>query len=318
MSPPPAADLKRAHRTSYGTAIRRTTIYSDSPDPNAPSLWVRQAPHPEHPFTRLTDQVQVNALLPAGLDTWVLGLGDHAHRRYALPGSASLAGRLIDGSPASGTARDAAAQLVWPDVFHRLGRLLAGLHQVAGEHPELLTDVEPPARTRLRAWWSAERENTGAPGARFHAGLPGHVTDHLTGHLVTDLRPGGTLVHGWIGLGQVVQGQDGGLACLLGEDIGTAPPEYDLGALVAQVVELVAFAQAGNRLDPRVCREQLLAGYLDGGGRADPATVDAFAIEHVVRHVCDFVQFAAHDPQELPAWARLVGWLGENYLKGRS
>ncbi|MFV0460875.1 MAG: hypothetical protein ACK5MT_19145 [Actinomycetales bacterium] len=323
---------------SFGTRIRQTTIHSNGAPPNAPALWERRAPLADHRFSTVPHGLpaHLRTVLMGGPE-FVIGDGDAQVRRYPMPGSASLASQVL--------ATSTPIPQPWSRVYFDLGRLLARLHGAGQAAPELIPEVEPDAHRRLRTWWQGltdtedtngangtddkvthAQDDPAAPqppttsiqaGRDFLSGLSTPAVHVLDGLLNTDLTTSAGIVHGWIGLGVAVFSPaatgEPAITCLLGEDLGSAPPEFDLGTLLAQSVELAVFSPPGIVAAPSACRDDLLAGYQDEGGLCpDPQLLADFTIEHVARHVCDFVQFAHFDPNEMPRWTRLVNWLVQN------
>lgn len=284
----------------YGTAIRATRIRPPT-DPRASlALWTRTAPHRDHPFS----SVPVRSAPTGPSGRFVTGDGDDVVRTYRLPAEETLAATALHGDSGS---------VDWLATYRDWGTLLAALHATDVDDTQR---TEPPARTRLRDWWS--RPDLGdarrsAGRAAFLDGLSARARDHLDDVLGVDPSPDGVLVHGWAGVGHSVADPDGRLVVMVGEDVGHAPPEYDLGALTAQAVELAVFSPAGRAPSPTEVRDELLRGYAEHGGRPiDDDRLADHTIEHVVRHVADFTWFADYADTELPRWSSLVDWLESN------
>jgi hypothetical protein len=192
--------------------------------------------------------------------------------------------------------------------------LLASLHTrgaiSTGQSGSIASD--PPARVRVRDWWSdpTPADSRRADARRtFLDALTDSAREHVDDVLAVDLSGAHVLVHGWAGLGLSVQDTAGNVVVMLGEDVGCAPGEYDLGALIAQSVELAVFSPPGTAPSPTDVRDALLNGY---DRPTDHRALADHTIEHVVRHVADFAQFADFDDAELPRWASLVNWLDDN------
>lgn len=283
----------------YGTAIRMTRI---RPVPGSGEMaWTRTAPHERHPFSDvslpLTDQ-------RGSGPRFRTGLGDEFTRTYRLPSDRSLAATALFGE---------SSRMDWNSVYRQWGSLLADLHSVSSDIDH--TVPEPPARQRLRRWWSASDlgdDRRSAARERFLDGVSAGTRDYLDDVLAEDLRGYGVLVHGWAGIGHSVLDEDGHVVAMVGEDVGYAPAEYDLGALTAQSVELAVFSPAGTAPSPAAMRTALLDAYTeDSGSTPDRSVLAAHTIEHIVRHVADFVWFADFLDGELPRWSALVNWLDE-------
>lgn len=283
----------------YGTAIRTTHIRPIDGEDETLS-WTRTAPHDAHPFSTVGFRLPKATTGPR----FESGTGNELTRNYRLPGDRSLASTALFGNQSS---------VDWSSVYRQWGTLLAALHTAAVVTDSV--DAEPPARTRLRAWWSApelgEHRRTTAR-SMFLDGLQGSARDYLDDVLAEDLRRNNVLVHGWAGIGHSVLDDDGHVVAMVGEDVGRAPVEYDLGALTAQSVELAVFSPPGTAPSPGTMRAALLDGYAHGGGpNPDRAVLTAHTVEHIVRHVADFVWFSDFDDAELHRWSSLVNWLDD-------
>ncbi|GGF97913.1 hypothetical protein GCM10007304_09820 [Rhodococcoides trifolii] len=279
---------------SYGTAIRTTHI---EPARRGRWQWTRTAPLERHRFSSGLFTVPPATARASGPGPrFAVGAGDTGRRAYALPAGESLASVVL-----SGTASDRD----WPAVYRQWGMLLASLHSRGAT----TLDTAPPARARVQEWWAHPTpEDTRRATARrsFLDALTDSAREHLDDLLAVDLAAARVLVHGWAGLGLSVQDAAGDVVVLLGEDVGCAPGEYDLGALIAQSVELAVFSPPGTAPSPTLVRDALLDGY---DRPADRQALADHTIEHVVRHVADFAQFSDFDDGELPRWAALVNWL---------
>lgn len=286
---------------SYGTAVRATRIERIPHSGNR--IWTRTAPLPDHRFARFDGAPPSRR----GGPRFIVGRGDDATRTYDLPAAESLAATALCGG---------SERVHWPSVYRQWGNALSLLHRRGPARPSAPT-AEPPARTRLRNWWfTPESSDARREHARsdFLGALTESARARLDDVLVSDLSVSDVVVHGWAGLGLSVLGPDGRVVVLLGEDVGRAPAEYDLGALIAQSVELAVFSPPGTAPSPTDMRTALFDGYAATSESTAPCSTKLcdHTIEHVVRHVCDFVQFAEFDDSELSRWSSLVNWLDQN------
>lgn len=248
------------------------------------------------PFTRPTPAVAdvASRVRTTRGSRFVLGSGDGHRRTYRLRGGASLAASLLDGAPPS---------TGWPELLAELGALLAGLHGT----PSGGDRAAPPAAYRLSAWLAADGSppDPGRGRDDFLHALPTATLETLRSGARRTLTPSvSVLNHGWLSFGQCIPSGDGTLEVLLGEDLGHAPRAYDLGTVLAGVMELGAFAPGARRhLDLATAKAALLDGY---GTAVTVDDVHEHAVLALVRHVADFTAYGRYHPAEPARWARLV------------
>ena len=282
----------------FGTALRHTTIHDVGG--GHPARWIRTAPDPRQKFARM--DITPPAPLESG-SRFVIGGTDPSERSYVLPGATPMVEQLLT---------DPTTPFNWEDTYLQWGQLLGTLHA----SPAPVEHEAPPARTRVRRWWNGGDLHSDPwrveSRALFFDELNTECVSSLTELFNDARRDGNTLVHGWAGFGQSVfdRNSENGIAAILGEDIGVANPEFDLGALLAQSVELAVFSPPGTMPQPSQCRAALLHGYSATAPREpDAGELNASCIENIVRHVADFTCFAEFDQAEIPRWSHLVNWL---------
>lgn len=252
---------------------------------------------------------------------WECGEGDRRQRRYRVPppGDALITLCFV-GDTAAARRRS---------VLHHVGAAVRRLHAVA-----LPDDVAPstaargtpataapPALRRLHGFLTLPAATGGADAP------PGAVTDPVAARrrllFGSALRPGleqelredcraamtptaGVLSHGWLGLDKWFTAAGGGVG-LIGEDLGIAAPEHDLGSLLAQIVEyhhLVPGLITAEEL--RGDARALLEGY---GGVVDPAWLDREVRLAVTRHIGDYALHTGGPESELERYAHLLNAL---------
>lgn len=238
---------------------------------------------------------------------WQSGAGSTQRRRYHMPASAQpLLVSCLIGSAAASRRRFA---------LQHMGAALARLHQVPVD-PLL---GPPPALRRL------ERFLTGA--VPEHARDRGHSSETVLAvrraAFLMALRPGldvdvvddcraavsatsGVFSHGWLGLDKwfVTQGEGIGL---VGEDIGVATREHDLGSIVAQLVEYHHLARGLITVtDLERDKAALLTGY---GVDINEAQFSQEIRLAITRHIADYAMHTRGPAAEMPRYAQLISSL---------
>lgn len=236
---------------------------------------------------------------------WRCGSGDAQHRRYHLDDSARSLIELAFG--------DHAASLRRRHALGHIGAALARLHAMPGP-----ASSPPPALARLQGFIG-----------QSDPGLGGSLDDSVTARremFIRSLKPGvaerlradcraathptdGVLSHGWAGLDKWYIVPSGGIG-LLGEDLGWAAPEHDLGSVFAQIVEYHSFVPGSvSAADVRLDRESLLTGY---GRTVDADHFDREVRLAISRHIADYSEHTNGPDSELMRYASLISGLYEN------
>ncbi len=164
----------------------------------------------------------------------------------------TLASRILR-APEFSTAR--------PRLAHQCGRILAQIHQVDTRRlPQLRLS---PARIEHARYDSAYRAH-GHPHPVFDLALR-WLADNMPGD---DVAP--TLVHGDFRNGNLIIGPEGIRTVLDWEVAHVGDPMEDLGWLC---VNSWRFGNVDRPVGGFGAREELFAGYEEGGGKVDPARV---------------------------------------------
>lgn len=287
---PPASTLRSQHR---GPAH-----FTRSLGPTAPQRMTLQ---PEV-LTRFVTR-------ESGPWCWRNGVGGTDQRRYEMPALARPLLRLcFVGSAASKRRRSA---------LHSIGAALARLHN---EVPVSALPGLPPALNRLARFLTPTALNN-----RVDPEPPGHEVDArrqrvFLSALRTGLRQelldqccdamtngGGVFSHGWLGLDKWFVSPIGGIG-LIGEDIGIAAREHDLGSIFAQVLEYQRLTEGlVTQTDLERDKVALLTGY---GTPIDECQFSREVRLAICRHIADYAVHTRGPESELVRYAQMINSLG--------
>lgn len=210
---------------------------------------------------------------------WVLGEGGAWARSYHLQGDRSLAERLIGARVSPGSTSMLA--------LREVGVLLDKLHALPVGGDTASVPKRPASLGRLRGW--------------FEEPLPGERLRRARAELCRQLGERGwdrlcawaddveedrekVLCHGWFGVGRCVpHPREPAVEIIAGEDIGLAPPAFDLGLLVGELLEMRRFLPS-----PTETWELLLDELLEGYGRPLNTPVLRCAALGLLLHLHDF------------------------------
>lgn len=186
-------------------------------------------------------------------------------------------------------------------AVHDTGRLLRRLHTSVAQ--ELAPPDGNAALTRLRSWLEhGDGPRAAGPLSRRLRQQLGSerwaaITDWCDSFLSGSARD--VVLHGAPSTGSLVPGPTPGPAVLLaGEDIMRGQPEFDLGWLLGELLELRMLA-AWRRIDRPELVElgaALLAGY---GGELDCDALGRASILRILTHVHDFAAYVGWHPELL-------------------
>lgn len=223
---------------------------------------------------------------------WESGRGTATTRHYPMPPEAEPVIMTAFGTSQSEARRSAALSAI--------GSALARLHDL----PAPRTGGTPALR-RLETFLRAGHTNPGRDQF-FGALRPGLAEDLLHDCHVTMQAPQGVMSHGWLGLDKWFVTDDGGIG-VVGEDVGRAPREYDLGCLLAQCVEYRHLAPGSvSERSWRRDRSVLLDSY---GEPVDDVWLDRQIRLAVARHVADYATHTRGPRSELSRFAHLINSL---------
>ncbi|AJP00384.1 hypothetical protein TU94_01365 [Streptomyces cyaneogriseus subsp. noncyanogenus] len=275
-----------------GTALRRSAVLRAG---DQGFLWIRRAgpraPAPLHTLDRGT-RADIAALsTPAG-SRLVTGTDAGRWRGFPVRAAHSLLEEIATGRRPSGGPVLAALE--------ELGRLLRLLHDHV---PPAALPPAPASLDRLRH----RPENGRGPSPRAVEILTA-VQDGITPRRRTllrqwtdDLSDGDVATHGWCGLGQVAAEAGGPLDLTVGDDMGRAARELDLGFVIGQLRELETFAAAPG-MPLREAATRLLRAY----GPCDARRAARAAALGVALHIHDFACYFDVDDAEIPVWTALL------------
>lgn len=291
MSAPTVHGLVRSRlrtRSREGQRLRRSI------GPAAPTL-----------FSAVPDALHDFSAAESAPWRWQIGTGSDAERYYTVSGERSLADLVLT-TPAAVPS--------WSAALSAVGAALGRLHSVAVAHQGGRADgshVTPQALDRLANFLHDRRMPPGRPRVlrdRFVEGLGQELLAELIEDCVRAATPSSAVFsHGWSGLGRWYPTPDGGGQGLLGEDLGVAAREHDLGAVLAQVVEVEFFSpRVRTVLTAGQARAALLEGYAVA---VEDEWLDREIRLAVTRHVADIFVYADCPDDEPARWATLVGAL---------
>lgn len=205
-------------------------------------------------------------------------------QRYRLPGGRSVAFTILLGL---------SSVTEHVPLLEETGRVVRRIHDIA---PVRGFDSAPPPLVELGRWLAD------GSGPRDAAALHLLIAERLgpgrwelvrrwCAELV-DVVQNRTLLHGTVGLGQVVPGA-GGDRLMAGTHIGIGSPAWDVGALLGQVLELVeARRRSFTGQPPEGDHPALARAFLRGYGPVDdPALVGRAAALSCLNHVRVFASY---------------------------
>ncbi|MFD5315750.1 hypothetical protein [Streptomyces sp. NPDC127098] len=297
--------------TRMGTGFLLTRIEREA---NGWYRWSRwPGPLRPTPFTPLPPALPT-ALndLPAMPVRPVLGRPAGDRRDYRAPRDRALAAELFD---AAGLFAPPAEDR-WPRLWQVLagaGALLRRLHE---DLPPALPARPPCGAARLASWLRTGQGPGAAP--RLHAATIDRLGRQRLGRAQDWCRdldvpaPDAVLLVGAT-TGSLVAGAEGRPgALLIGEELASGSPEYDVGWLLGELAELrlLPLARTGSHRAAAACEEgarHLLRGY--GDNRLGPEPLGRVATLRILTHAHDYAAYAgwtAEFPDYLDVIAGLI------------
>lgn len=281
---------------THGTGLLRTSVarlpgggfvWERRPGPAAPEGLAPPAPGLARTVTEAGRSQGVEPALPTVADPTATVL------RYRLPGAFSAA-RLL-------RIPDPQVPALVTEALRGTGRLLAALHTHTPAASLAAPPTGPPSGIRRLRGWLARGEGPGDAG-RLHRAFVARLGEGRRRRAIeaadwAGWAGGGALLHGAPGLGGLVPSPYAGRGALLtGEELAVGTPEFDVGWLLGELVELRAAARLGLGGAPAHDYAPLARALLDGYGPARPAPLARAALLRILTHTHDYAAYVGwHD-----------------------